>query len=1084
MPMFQAPVLKAKFMFPELPPGVLYCDRLRNLDITGSRAVILTAPAGYGKTTAVQLALQPFRGSIHWYRLEKEDLSLPVFFSSLIESLFGGADQNTDSHKSLGSIGNIPEEYSLLAAVVCQDAWSLYAQGSLPRFLVFDDFQHVADNAAICEIINYLISNMPPNLHVIVVSRVETGILAEKLTLSGQLVCLDETSLIFTRAEIEALFSGSGAATADLKNYADDVYTYTEGWIAGVALMKHTREYRETTGGETLKGDRQGIFRYLLGEVFTGADREMIRQAALVSLLDEFISEDLSSIFHIESPEETVSWLERNNLYIQKTNTDPPSYRFHSLFRDALRQALAGEYTPSEVETFHLAAADHFEGTKRYAAAVRHYLAGSDEQNAVRVASHRGFEYMDNGDMEAAAELIRAMPEQMIFGNATLLIILGCSLCSVETERGFSYLIKAMEMAVKNKEYAAAVKVQGFAISVCIQQNDFAGIKDVIKIVPMPKAIRGNRQVWKMLLHSLFLKSATSYQVRQAKALSRVIDKLRMKDQADLWQYSSILSNAYLRCVTGDFDHAEDLIRGLTEHTVALRNDRWLAFGLQLSGFLSVCMGKTDALMSYADKLSSLGLKYADSFTSSYGAHYTAQAKYQNRDFAGAEAAAIAAEKYFVENRNTSMAILAGILQAAWQAEQDPGGRYASRIEERLISMAAAGGSEGFVMVVKAVSGALYLREGNPGKAEELLVQAWNWAKRKQALQTMCGAAMHLWALYRETGDKRLEAEYLRFFGETSAKKGYLYFREMTFASLVGICARCVQEGIALRHMAAIIGKYFGFEAAGLLLKEPSAVVADPDGFIRQFPIQAGSGPKSIGIKLFGAFQLTADGKAIDPDLFKTRKISGILKCVLASPGKTVSREKLAAAFWPDSDGKAAQNSLRVALFELRKAMAALDMPFDSGKALIAEDGGGLYVCRPEIVESDVSRFTALLERLRAGFLPQGEEIAALKGMTALYAGDFLEGVDTEDSAVERAYYMAAYVEASYKLAEHYIRKGDMELAEELMLKHLKIDPSDEKLCGILADLYQKTGRARQAASLKRQFTQRFEKEMGVKPEF
>ena len=69
----KAPLLKAKLVFPELAPGVLYCDRLKNLDITGQRALILTAPAGYGKTTAVQLALQALRESTNWYRLEKED---------------------------------------------------------------------------------------------------------------------------------------------------------------------------------------------------------------------------------------------------------------------------------------------------------------------------------------------------------------------------------------------------------------------------------------------------------------------------------------------------------------------------------------------------------------------------------------------------------------------------------------------------------------------------------------------------------------------------------------------------------------------------------------------------------------------------------------------------------------------------------------------------------------------------------------------------------------------------------------------------------------------------------------------------
>jgi len=1076
-------VMKTKFVFPELPPGVLFSDRLKSLDIAGPQAVMLTAPAGYGKTTAVQLALQECRETTHWYKLEKEDDSLLVFFSNLIESLFGSAARDTDSERSLSSIGNIIEEFSLLAAVVCQDTWSTYGQESRISYLVFDDFHCVADNAAIREIIRYFISNMPPNIHIVVISRKDAGIIEGKLALSGSLVCLDETCLFFSMEEIEALFSGSGMEATARKIFAGEVLKYTEGWIAGVTLMKYMLDRREAGYERSLVSDRYSVFRYLLGEVFTGADREMMLQAARISLLEEFICDDLSGVFQIENPEETVLWLERNNLYIQKTNTDPASYRFHSLFRDALQHLLASEYTPVEIDAFHLAAAGYFEKTERYAAAVEHYLLGSDKQSAVRLASKMGFAYMDSGDMESAAELIRAMPEQMIFGNATLMIILGCSLCSAETERGFAYIEKAMEMAVKNKEFAAAIKVQGFAISVLIQQNNFAGIKGVIDKVPMHRAIMANRQVWKMLIHSLFLKTATSYQVKPAKALSRIIDKINMKDSVDLWQYSTLLSKAYLYNIIGDFSEAGDVIRQLAEHPIALRNDRWLVFGLQLCCILSNLMGNTDDLIKYADKMSSLGMKYADAGASSSGANNTALAKYQSRDIAGAVLTAGIAEKLYIENKNLSMAILAGVMQDAWQAELDTDGRYAAKIEERLAPLAAAGGIEGLWVLAKTLSGALYLREGDIGKAEELLTQTWKWAKSKQAFQSMCGIAMHLSKLYREKGDDQREAKYLKFFGETAVKKGYVYFREMSFASLVRVCARCVQENIASRHMAVVIGKYFGYDAAGYLLKEPSTIAADPDGFVMRFPVDAGSGPDNVWVKLFGAFCLIVDGKKIDLKIFKTRKISNILKCILANPGKTVSREKLAAAFWPDSEGKAALNSLRVALFELRKALAALDMPLDSGRALIAEGLGGFYVCRPEIVESDVSRFTAIYERLQTERLSREDETAALKELSDLYEGDYIEGVDSDEFAIDRAHYHAIYAEVSYKLVERYLSEGKTGPAEELMLKHMKADPFDERLCGTLIDLYRKTGRAKQAEALKRRFTQYYEKAMGVKPD-
>ena len=1080
--MGKTPVLKAKFTVPEIPPGVLYCDRIRDLGIAEARAAVINAPAGYGKTTAVLLSLQQDRAYIHWYRMEKEDAALPVFFAHLMESLFGISAQDTDAYRSLSSIGNIIEEYSLLGAVLCQDAWSLYADSKQTRYLVFDDFHHAAGNAAICEMIRYLISNLPPCLHLLVLSRTDPGISAEKLALSGELVFLDGERLLFSKEEIESIYSGIDEPAARAK-YAEEAFAYTEGWIAGVALMQHVRESREGPDVKGFRDDRQNVFRYLVGEVFAGAEREMLRRAARISLFDEFIRDDLVEVFRMGDAEETIAWLERNNFYIQKVNTAPPSYRFHSLFRDALRQVFADEHSPEEIRALHLTAAVHFGKTGRYTAAIRHYLFAEDEGSAVCLAAEKGLVCMDNGDIQAAAELMRALPERLVFDNAILLCILGGSLSSTETERGFAYLLKAITLAVKNGELDFAIKVQGFAISVCVQQNQFQNIKGVIDMVPMPQAMMVSKQARTMLVHSLFLKSTMSFQIPLAKALRHFVDRINRKEQVELWQYSSLLSKASLYGVIGDLRDAEQIIRQLTEHPVALRNDRWRAFGLQLSGFLSAILGEGDGVRRAAEELTSQGLMYADGFRSSYGAYYAALEKYMSRDTAGAVATAEEAERLFLENKNLSMAVFDGILRMAWQAEGEAEGKYASRMEEQVTRLASLGGNDSFLAAAHALTGARYLCEGVLGKAEDLLEQSWKWAKRKQALQSQCGLAIHLSALHGKKGDLRREKKYLAFFGETAEKEGYVYFREMTFPALVRACARCVEYGITPRHMAAIIGKYFGFEAVDSLLKEAAGISSDPDAFIRRFPPATKPGIACVEVKFFGAFALTVDGKPIAAELFKTRKIIGIFKHILANPEQNLSREKLAAAFWPDSDAKAAANSLRVALYELRKAMAALDMAFEGESALIAEDKNGFHVCRPAVVVSDAARFTALHTRLRTGKLAPEEEIAVLREMTALYDGDYLEDSDAEDCAITRAHYRSIYVEASYRLAVHYRAAGDNSLAEALMLKHLQIDPFDERVCGLLIDLYRQTGQNRQADSLRRQFTQYFEKEMGVRPE-
>ena len=77
-----------KTQLPSIPSKTLFCERIRNLNIAQNRLSILTAPAGFGKTTAVLMSLKEYRAQTWWYRLEQEDAFLDVFYQHLIDILF------------------------------------------------------------------------------------------------------------------------------------------------------------------------------------------------------------------------------------------------------------------------------------------------------------------------------------------------------------------------------------------------------------------------------------------------------------------------------------------------------------------------------------------------------------------------------------------------------------------------------------------------------------------------------------------------------------------------------------------------------------------------------------------------------------------------------------------------------------------------------------------------------------------------------------------------------------------------------------------------------------------------------------
>ena len=118
--MNKIPFYESNFSVPDIPQKILYSQRIRNLNVEKNRLSVLIAPAGFGKITAVFLSLREHRAKIKWYRMNREDAVLQVWYSHLITSLFASRDLpavcESESMSMLASITDIGENYPLLNA--------------------------------------------------------------------------------------------------------------------------------------------------------------------------------------------------------------------------------------------------------------------------------------------------------------------------------------------------------------------------------------------------------------------------------------------------------------------------------------------------------------------------------------------------------------------------------------------------------------------------------------------------------------------------------------------------------------------------------------------------------------------------------------------------------------------------------------------------------------------------------------------------------------------------------------------------------------------------------------------------------
>lgn len=1077
------PLLKSKLIVPEIPGRILFSSRIKNLNITGYRVTIITAPAGFGKTTAVLLSLRKDRDNIRWYRMEKEDSFLPVFYAHLIETLFGHEDKDiTDSARCLASIGKISEEFPLLNAVICQDAWTLYPEINSPIYMIFDDFQNVVDNAAIVETIRYFISNLPPNIRIIVMSRVDTGIRAGKLTLNRDILLIDEQALCFSEEEIAKLTSDIYKIKIDPDD-THTMYEYSEGWIAGITLLLHAAEPNLCNLGKLLTNDnRQNLFRYLLNEAFSGTDQDMMKTLASISLLPDFTCDDLKAVFNMENAAATIAWLERNNIYIQKTKTKITSYRFHSLFRSALLSVLNDLFTPAEINRMNLNAAYHYKSLGDFSSAIRFLIAAGRTDEAIGIAPLEGVQLIDSGDTDRVTSIIHAFPEECIESDPFLLFLRGATLMSTELDQSYEYLYRAFMNFRRSSNLDLQTRALGLMISISYQKNDLKSIRGIISQINKFKAVIMSKYARVTLLISAFMNAVWSDKLASGNILCKLVERQGIYEP--LWEYTFKMAKVILLYRKGDLESAREIIEKLPIHPISQANDHWRTIGLVSCHNITSLMGDTGASQKLVGQLASLGEKYNSDYARAYALRLAAYTKYQTRDIAGAVSQMDESSGAFDRYGSPIMAYVQRMTKYLWEAEYAPAEPLCKKASLELDGLGALKPGLGFIELCWANVGALFKEAGSYAEAEGLLIKAYKVSKGKKACQSMCGAAMHLADLYYRKKEYSLEEKYLRIWGKTAADNRYLYFREMNYPTLVRVCARCIEKDINPDYMLRVIGKYFDTTNAARLAEAPARNAADPKEFI------SGCSPslqktKVIRIKLFGTFKLVVDDVEIGEKEWKTRKICGILKYILANPDRTVSREALTAAFWPESDSKAAYTSLRVALFELRKILARFGMAFESEDALLAEGKNGFHLCSRNTIETDAGRFAGLYEKYNSESLSPREMQDLLVQMIGLYEGDFLEeDLYNEWTVLSREHYKSIFIEVSHKLAGLYIGSGESEQAEALLTQHMKVDPFDEKACSILIHLYNSTGRKNQASSLRRQFVKRFETEMGVKPDF
>ncbi len=345
------------------------------------KLTLISAPAGFGKTTLVSEWLAGCQRPVAWLSLDEGDNDPTRFLIYLVSAL-----RTIMANIGEGVLGVLqspqpPSTESILTALLNEIT-------TIPEhfILVLDDY-HLLDAKPVDEALTFLLEHLPPQMHLVIATREDPHLPLARLRARGQLTELRAADLRFTPAEAAEFLD----QVMGLNLSAEDIAALearTEGWIAGLQLAALSMQGHQdvTSFIQSFTGSHHFVLDYLVEEVLHQQTESIQTFLLRTSILDRLCGSlcDAVLLDPSASGQETLEYLEHANLFIVPLDNERHWFRYHHLFADLLRQRIQRSSTLSTgkekrgVDELHRRASEWYEHNGSAADAIRHALAAED----------------------------------------------------------------------------------------------------------------------------------------------------------------------------------------------------------------------------------------------------------------------------------------------------------------------------------------------------------------------------------------------------------------------------------------------------------------------------------------------------------------------------------------------------------------------------------------------------------------------------------------------------------------------------------------------------------------------------------
>jgi LuxR family maltose regulon positive regulatory protein len=385
----------------------------------GRKVTLVSAPAGFGKTTLLSAWIRDLSGArpIAWLSLDSGDNDPARFWRYVVTAIDQLQPGSGDTALAqLGSPQPPPIE------VILTTLLNGLADLDSATALVLDDY-HLIESRAIHEAVTFLTEHLPPQMHLVISTRADPPLPLSRLRARGELNEVRASDLRFTPEEAATFLN----QVMRLQLAAEDIAELerrTEGWVAGLQMAALAMTGRDDVSAfiAAFTGSNRHVVDYLAEEVLEQQPERARIFLLRTSILQRMCASLCATVVQLEEDELTdavaecqamLEYLEHANLFVVPLDEDRGWYRYHHLFADVLRHRLRQEH-PDLLPALHHRAGGWFEAESLPTEAIQYALAAEDWERAIRLIESIGMTVVLSQQVQTVLGWIDELPEELV----------------------------------------------------------------------------------------------------------------------------------------------------------------------------------------------------------------------------------------------------------------------------------------------------------------------------------------------------------------------------------------------------------------------------------------------------------------------------------------------------------------------------------------------------------------------------------------------------------------------------------------------------------------------------------------------